>query len=131
MMIILWIKQKTNEILKVNVNKSIDDSNISKSIFLQKNKDNFPIFNGSFKEALNRMIRENKIKEINQLYQSILKEIKKIYYGYTHVEQQMYSKINMFIRFADANDNTPMQIVSKLKEILDMIKFYLYIIPLI
>ena len=116
------IEQKTNEILKINVDKSIDDSNISKSIFLQKNKDNFPIFNGSFKEALNRMIRENKIKEINQLYQSILKEIKKIYYGYTHVEQQMYSKINMFIRFADANDNTPMQIVSKLKEILDMIK---------
>ena len=81
------IEQKTNEILKVNVDKSIDDSNISKSIFLPLNKDNFPIFNGSFKEALNRMIRENRIKEINQLYQSILKEIKKIYYGYTHVEQ--------------------------------------------
>ena len=47
----------------------------------------------------------------------VLKEIKKVYYGYTHVEQRMYNKMNQFIKFKDEENNTPLQIISKLKEI--------------
>ena len=115
------IEQITNKINEYNMNETLEGSNISQSIFLQRNIDNFPIYNDSFEDSINMFIRKNKIKDINLLYQSIIKEIKKVYYGYTHIEQKMYNKMNIFIRFKDAKNNDPLQIISKLKEIKDTI----------
>ena len=116
------IENLTRKINTMSFNTSMDDSNEAKSIFLQRGNHNFPIYNNSFKGSLHSFIRENKNKEVNNLYQLILKEIKKIYYAYTHVEQKMYNKMNYFIRFKEAKNNTPLQIVSKLKEIKETIK---------
>lgn len=115
------IEQITNKINEFKGNKTLEGSNVSMSIFLQKNSDNFPIYNDSFTDSINKFIRENKIKDVNLLYNTILKEIKKVYYGYTHIEQKMYNKMNIFIRFKDAKNNEPLQIISKLKEIQDTI----------
>mgnify|MGYP007056196076 FL=1 len=115
------IEQITNKINEFKGNKTLEGSNVSISIFLQKNSDNFPIYNDSFTDSINKFIRENKIKDVNLLYNTILKEIKKVYYGYTHIEQKMYNKMNIFIRFKDAKNNEPLQIISKLKEIKDTI----------
>ena len=82
------IERLTKKMSTMSFNSSMDESNMAQSIFLQGNKNNFPIYNNSFKDSLHRFIRENKNKEINNLYQLILKEIKKVYYGYTHVEQK-------------------------------------------
>ena len=115
------IENLTRKINTMSFNTSTDDSNEAKSIFLQRGNHNFPIYNNSFKGSLHSFIRENKNKEVNNLYQLILKEIKKVYYAYTHVEQKMYNKMNYFIRFKEAKNNTPLQIVSKLKEIKETI----------
>ena len=115
------IERLTKKMSTMSFNSSMDESNMAQSIFLQGNKNNFPIYNNSFKDSLHRFIRENKNKEINNLYQLILKEIKKVYYGYTHVEQKMYNKMNTFIRFKESKNNTPLQIISKLKEIKETI----------
>ena len=111
----------TKKISTTRFNSNFDDSNEAKLSFFQRNVDNFPVYNNTFKEALHSFIRENKNKEINNLYQLILKEIKKVYYGYIHVEQKMYKKMNAFIRFKEAQNNTPLQIISKLKEIKETI----------
>ena len=115
------IERLTKKMSTMSFNSSMDESNMAQSIFLQGNKNNFPIYNNSFKDSLHRFVRENNNKEINNLYQLILKEIKKVYYGYTHVEQKMYNKMNTFIRFKESKNNTPLQIISKLKEIKETI----------
>ena len=117
------IELLTNKINQLSHHSSFENSiKTEQSIFLQKNENNFPYYIGSFKHSLNRFLRNNENKDIRALYDSILKEIKKIYYGYTHVEQKMYSKINQFIKFKDEENNTPLEIISKLKEIEETLK---------
>ena len=77
----------------------------------------FPYYEGSFKDDLEKFLNNPQNKDLNQLYQIILKEIQKIYLGYIHVENKLYNKINQYIKFSDSNNNTPMEIISKLKDI--------------
>ena len=93
----------------------------------------FPCYDGSFTNDIQKFLNSEQNRDLNKLYDIIIREIQKIYLGYTHIESKLYSNINQFIRFNDDNTTTPMQIVSKLKEIegtlLDTIKFiesYLY-----
>ena len=37
--------------------------------------------------------------------------------GYIHVENKLYNKINQYIKFSDSKNNTPMEIISKMKDI--------------
>ena len=87
----------------------------------------FPCYDGSFKNDINKFLKAGQNKEVNKLYEKIIKEIQKVYLGYTHIENKIYKKINEYIQFSNEKNNTPMQIVSKLKEInetlLDTIKF--------
>ena len=91
----------------------------------QSNPTKFPNYDGSFKNDINTFLKGN--KDISILYDIVLSEIKKIYHGYTHVENRLYNKINQYIKFSDAKNNTPMEIISKIKEIsetlLETIKF--------
>ena len=107
----------------------------SKSILYSKENKilKFPNYDGSFKNDINIFLMNNQNKDLNQLYELILKEIQKLYLSYTHIENILYKKINYYIQFSDAKDNTPMEIISKIKEISetlsDTIKFietYLY-----
>ena len=94
------IELLTNKIKEINQDSNLEDSNkTEQSIFLQKNINNFPYYIGSFRYSLNKILRNNKNRDLNNLYEAVLKEIKKVYYGYTHVEQKMYSKINKYIKF--------------------------------
>ena len=77
----------------------------------------FPYYEGSFKDDLEKFLNNPQNKDLNQLYQIILKEIQKVYLGYIHVENKLYNKINQYIKFSDSNNNTPMEIISKLKDI--------------
>ena len=93
----------------------------------------FPCYDGSFKNDIQKFLSSEQNRDLNKLYDIIIREIQKVYLGYTHIESKLYNNINQFIRFNDDNTTTPMQIVSKLKEIegtlLDTIKFiesYLY-----
>ena len=93
----------------------------------------FPCYDGSFTNDIQKFLNSEQNRDLNKLYDIIIREIQKVYLGYTHIESKLYSNINQFIRFNDDNTTTPMQIVSKLKEIegtlLDTIKFiesYLY-----
>ena len=93
----------------------------------------FPCYDGSFTNDIQKFLNSEQNRDLNKLYDIIIREIQKVYLGYTHIESKFYSNINQFIRFNDDNTTTPMQIVSKLKEIegtlLDTIKFiesYLY-----
>ena len=87
----------------------------------------FPCYDGSFKSDINKFLKSAQNRDLNKLYEYIIKEIQKIYHAYTHVESKLYTKINQFIQFSDLKDNTPMEIISKLKEIngtlLDTITF--------
>ena len=128
------IELLTNKINQLGFNSSFNSSKTSDSGSLILNIDYIPKYHGSFKNSLNKLLQKKKYNEINNLYEAILNEIKKIYYGYTHVEQKMYSKMNKFIKFKNAENNTPMEIISKLKEIddtlIETIKFveiYLYL----
>ena len=128
------IELLTNKINQLGFNSSFNSSKTSGSGSLILNIDYIPKYHGSFKNSLNKSLQKKKYNEINNLYEAILNEIKKIYYGYTHVEQKMYSKMNKFIKFKNAENNTPMEIISKLKEIddtlIETIKFveiYLYL----
>ena len=93
----------------------------------------FPCYDGSFSNDIHKFLNSEQNRDLNKLYDIIIREIQKVYLGYTHVESKLYGSINQFIRFNDDKTTTPMQIVSKLKEIegtlLDTIKFiesYLY-----
>ena len=99
----------------------------------QTKRSRFPCYDGSFSNDVHKFLNSDQNRDLNKLYDIIIREIQKVYLGYTHVESKLYSNINQFIRFNDDNTTTPMQIVSKLKEIegtlLDTIKFiesYLY-----
>ena len=117
------IETLTNKINQIIINPNSNESNeAQQSFFLQENKSNFPYYIGSFKSSLNKLLGNDKNKDIKELYELVLKEIKKVYYGYTHVEQRMYSKMNQFIKFKDEENNTPLQIISKLKEINETLK---------
>jgi len=112
------IETLTNKINQIIINPNSNESNeAQQSFFLQENKSNFPYYIGSFKSSLNKLLGNDKNKDIKELYELVLKEIKKVYYGYTHVEQRMYIRMNQFIKFKDEENNTPLQIISKLKEI--------------
>ena len=94
---------------------------------------NFPCYDGSFSNDIHKFLNSEQNRDLDKLYDIIIREIQKVYLGYTHVESKLYASINQFIRFNDDKTTTPMQIVSKLKEIegtlLDTIKFiesYLY-----
>ena len=127
------IELLTNKIKEINQDSNLEDSNkTEQSIFLQKNINNFPYYLGSFRYSLNKLLRNNKNRDLNNLYEAVLKEIKKVYYGYTHVEQKMYSKINKYIKFKEADNIAPLEILTKLKEIgetldetLKFVEFYL------
>ena len=117
------IETLMKKINQISINPTLDNSNkTEQSFILQENISNFPYYIGSFKDSLNKVFRSNKNKDLKELYESVIKEIKKVYYGYTHVEQRMYSRINQFIKFKDEENITPLQIVSKLKEISDTLK---------
>ena len=117
------IETLMKKINQISINPTLDNSNkTEQSFILQENISNFPYYIGSFKDSLNKVFRNNKNKDLKELYESVIKEIKKVYYGYTHVEQRMYSRINQFIKFKDEENITPLQIVSKLKEISDTLK---------
>ena len=77
----------------------------------------FPYYEGSFKNDLEKFLNNPQNKDLNQLYHIILKEIQKVYLGYIHVENKLYNKINQYIKFSDSKNNTPMEIISKMKDI--------------
>ncbi len=77
----------------------------------------FPCYDGSFKSDINKFLKSDQNRDLNKLYEYIIKEIQKIYQAYTHVESKLYTKINQFIQFSDLKNNTPIEIISKLKEI--------------
>ena len=77
----------------------------------------FPCYDGSFKSDINKFLKSAQNRDLNKLYEYIIKEIQKIYHAYTHVESKLYTKINQFIQFSDLKNNTPIEIISKLKEI--------------
>ena len=87
----------------------------------------FPCYDGSFKRDINKFLKSGQNKDVNKLYEKIINEIQKVYLGYTHIENRIYKKINEYIQFSNEKNITPMQIVSKLKDIsetlLDTIKF--------
>jgi hypothetical protein len=77
----------------------------------------FPCYDGSFSNDIHKFLNSEQNRDLNKLYDIIIREIQKVYLGYTHVESKLYGNINQFIRFHDDKTTTPMQIVSKLKEI--------------
>ena len=77
----------------------------------------FPYYEGSFKNDLEKFLNNPQNKDLNKLYHIILKEIQKVYLGYIHVENKLYNKINQYIKFSDSKNNTPMEIISKMKDI--------------
>ena len=87
----------------------------------------FPCYDGSFKNDISKFLKAGQNKEVNKLYEKIIQEKQKVYLAYTHIENKIYKKINEYIQFSYEKNNTPMQIVSKLKEIsetlLETIKF--------
>ena len=129
------IELLTNKIQEISPDSYFGDSNQKElSSLLQKNVNHFPYYIGSFKYSLNRLLRNNKNKDLNNLYEAVLKEIKKVYYGYTHVEQKMYNKINKYIKFKESENNSALEIITKLKEIgktleetIKFVEVYLYI----
>ncbi len=115
---------------EIKYEKKVNDNGSSSTVSYKINnpkRSRFPNYNGSFKSDINSFIQGENNKDIKLLYDIVLKEIKKIYHAYTHVENKLYNKINQYIKFSDAKNNTPMEIISKLKEIsetlLDTIKF--------
>jgi len=93
----------------------------------------FPNYDGSFKNDTKDFINKQQNKDLKNLYEIIIKEIQKIYHGYTHVESKLYNKINYYIQFSHSKNNTPMEIITKLKEInetltetIKFIELYLY-----
>ena len=87
----------------------------------------FPYYDGSFKKDISKFLKSDQNRDLNHLYELLIKEIQKIYHAYTHVESKLYIKINQYIQFSDAKNTTPMEIISKIKEIsetlLDTIKY--------
>jgi len=77
----------------------------------------FPNYEGSFKNDLEKFLNNPQNKDLNHLYHIILQEIQKVYLGYIHVENKLYNKINQYIKFSDSKNNTPMEIISKMKDI--------------
>ena len=107
-----------------------EESNCSSEIIYhssQINYSSFPCYDGSFKNYISKFLKSDQNRELNKLYEELIKEIQKMYHGYTHVETKLYAKINQYIQFADSTNNAPMEIISKLKEmsetLLDTIKF--------
>ena len=129
------IELLTNKIQEISPDSYFGDSNQKElSSLLQKNVNHFPYYIGSFKYSLNRLLRNKNNKDLNNLYEAVLKEIKKVYYGYTHVEQKMYNKINKYIKFKESENNSALEIITKLKEIgktleetIKFVEVYLYI----
>ena len=129
------IELLTNKIQEISPDSYFGDSNQKElSSLLQKNVNHFPYYIGSFKYSLNRLLRNKNNKDLNNLYEAVLKEIKKVYYGYTHVEQKMYNKINKYIKFKESENNSALEIITKLKEIgktleetIKFVEIYLYI----
>ena len=78
----------------------------------------FPCYyDGSFKEDISKFLKSEQNRDLNKLYEILIKEIQKVYHANTHVESKLYIKINQYIQFADTKNITPMEIVSKVKEI--------------
>ena len=117
---------------EIKYEKDMNSSNASFN-FNKKKKLKFPIYDGTFKNDIDKFLRNNPNKDLNNLYELIIKEIQKVYHSYLNIESKLYKKINYYIQFSDSKDNKPMEIISKLKEISetlsDTIKFielYLY-----
>ena len=117
---------------EIKYEKDMNSSNASFN-FNKKKKLKFPNYDGTFKNDIDKFIRNNPNKDLNNLYELIIKEIQKVYHSYLNIESKLYKKINYYIQFSDSKDNKPMEIISKLKEISetlsDTIKFielYLY-----
>ena len=129
------IELLTNKIQEISPDSYFGDSNQKElSSLLKKNVNHFPYYIGSFKYSLNRLLRNKNNKDLNNLYEAVLKEIKKVYYGYSHVEQKMYNKINKYIKFKESENNSALEIITKLKEIgktleetIKFVEVYLYI----
>ena len=87
----------------------------------------FPFYDGSFKRDISKFLKSDQNRDLNRLYELLIREIQKVYHAYTHVESKIYIKINQYIKFADEKNTTPMEIISKIKEIsetlLDTIKY--------
>ncbi len=109
-----------------NVKQMNSSDNLSFPTSQMKNS-RYPNYDGSFKKDITKFFQKDENKDLNKLYELVMNEIKKIYLGYTHIENKLYNKINQYIQFSDGKNNTPMEIISKLKEIsetlLDTIKF--------
>ena len=123
------IEQEINKIIKNPRLSGLledirEDANSSKISFnpneIKQSK--FPCYNGSFKDDLNKFLKSDSNRDLNSLYQCILKEIQKVYHGYTVIENKLYIKINQMIQFSDSSNNTPMQITTKLKEIYEILE---------
>ena len=122
------IEQKINKIIKnpclsglmEDIREDISSSKVSfKSSSIKNRK--FPCYDGTFKNDLNKFLKSDFNRDLNSLYESIIKEIQKMYHGYTLIENKLYIKINQIIQFSDASNNTPMQIATKLKEISEIL----------
>ena len=132
------IEQSTNKLSKSLRLEGIEEE---KSIYEEEDKDSkiisfqssliknskFPCYDGSFKNDISKFLKSEQNRDVNQLYEKVIKEIQKVYLGYTHIESRLYKKINEYIQFSNEKNNTPMQIVSKIKDInetlLETIKF--------
>ena len=90
----------------------------------------FPLYiDGSFKEAINMFFNKN--QSMQKLYEMVLKEIQKIYRSYIKIENKLYEKINILIKFDDEESKTKLEIMSKMKEIFEILaevkKFLIYL----
>ena len=103
---------------EINYEKGIESTIIEES----KTEESFPLFiDGSFKLSIKSFLNNQKNKPIKELYDRIKSEIQKIYRGYIRLENKLYEKINYMMKFADSENNKPLEIISKLKEIYEIL----------
>ena len=103
---------------EINYEKGIESTTIEES----KTEDLFPLFvDGSFKLSIRTFLSNQKNKPLKDLFDKIKNEIQKIYRGYIRLENKLYEKINYMMKFADSENNKPLEITSKLKEIYEIL----------
>ena len=102
------IEQSTNKLSKSLRLEGIEEE---KNIYEEEDKDSkiisfqssliknskFPCYDGSFKNDISKFLKSEQNRDVNQLYEKVIKEIQKVYLGYTHIESRLYKKIKEYI----------------------------------
>ena len=103
---------------EINYEKGIESTTIEET----RTEESYPLFvDGSFKLSIRTFLNNPKNKPIKDLFDRIKNEIQKIYRGYIRLENKLYEKINYMMKFADSENNKPLEIISKLKEIYEIL----------